>query len=129
MCDHRLRACLCIGVTAVGVLASRPCAFADIVKALATAGATEEMLASSEAFSDAFPAREAPYAFIMGMQLYPDELYSLDFATMNFLEFLHGFSAALYLRREEAPLADVLERFLKALAGKHILSGLLRGLR
>jgi len=89
----------------------------------------EEMLAEAEVFNEAFPQREAPYAFLMGMQLYADELYSLDFATMAHLEFIHGLGAAAFLSLQEASLEEKLENILNVLGGKHLLGGFLRGLR
>lgn len=91
----------------------------------------ESVLISGDVFNEAFLARDVPYAFLMGMQVYPDELFSLDFAQMNFLEFLHGLGAVAYLRRENGPLAARLSRLVSVLlqANGQGMMGLLRGLR
>jgi len=101
----------------------------------------EEVLIELSAFNDAFPARDSSYAFMLGVQLYHDEVFELDFAQMSFLEFLHGLGAAGYLRcgsmatgwgRVPAKrLASDLDQLLDGLLGpgKPSLLGLLRGLK
>jgi len=86
----------------------------------------EDVLADAGAFTESFPQREAMYAFAMGMQLYPDELFDVTSSKMSFLEFLHGLGAAAYLRRENVPLAATLEPLLKRVAGSRLLTGMLR---
>merc|ERR1712232_569466 len=47
----------------------------------------ERVLENVGAFTKVFPSREASYAFMLGMQLRPDELYTRDYPQMCFLEF------------------------------------------
>lgn len=89
----------------------------------------EAVLIGIDCFNDAFPARDVRYVFSMGLQLYPDELYNLDFAQMTFLEFLHGIGAVAHLRREPGPLAERLGRLVVGLAAWSKVGGLLKSLK
>jgi len=94
-----------------------------------TAKEWEDMLLAADAFTDTFPPREAHYAFKMGLQLCPDELYDLNSTRMSFLEFITALSAVVYLRREAGPLSSRLRTFLETLTEANLLSGIFQDLR
>jgi len=89
----------------------------------------EEVLAGIGAYNETFPERDLPYAFLIGSQLYSDELYSLDFCTMNFHEFIHSLGAVVLLRRGSGEYSSRLGSFLESIAEKQGFAGMLRLLR
>jgi len=89
----------------------------------------EEVLLGSDAFNEAFPQRDAQWAFQLAMQAYPDELFDLRYSQMSFLEFLHGLGAAAFLRGGAAPLAARLEDVVRGLVGSQLFMGFLRVLK
>uniref|UniRef100_A0A7S2M1D5 EF-hand domain-containing protein n=1 Tax=Zooxanthella nutricula TaxID=1333877 RepID=A0A7S2M1D5_9DINO len=89
----------------------------------------EGVLGTADAFNERFLARDVPYAFQLGLQLYQDELFDLDFAQMTFLEFLHGLGAAAHLRADAEPLAVRLGCIVDRLVQCEGLNNVLRGLK